>query len=142
VSDVFRHIVEATGLPPVSFRDLRHLAATLMHAGGADTHTIKETLRHASIQLTSDTYTSLLPELDRQVAEKAARLVPRSRREAVPGTSGLTSRSPTAMKGDLFPHSKPGLNPITQLNAGTPTRGRRGAGGTRTHDRRIMSPLL
>jgi hypothetical protein len=38
---------------------------------------VKETLRHSTITLTSDTYTSLLPELDREIAEKAAALVPR-----------------------------------------------------------------
>jgi hypothetical protein len=32
-SDAFRRIVKAAGLPPISFRDLRHLAATLTHAG-------------------------------------------------------------------------------------------------------------
>jgi hypothetical protein len=32
-----------------------------------------------TITLTSDTYTSLLPELDRENAEKAAKLIPRSR---------------------------------------------------------------
>ncbi|WSD11720.1 hypothetical protein OH738_21255 [Streptomyces hirsutus] len=40
---------------------------------------MKETLRHSTITLTSDTYTSLLPELDREIAEKAAKLIPRSR---------------------------------------------------------------
>ncbi len=142
VSDAFRRIVKATGLPPISFRDLRHGAATLMHASGADTHTIKETLRHASIQLTSDTYTSLLPDLDRQVAEKAAQLVPRSRRKAASGTFGLTPGSPAVMKGNLFPLAKPGLKPAAQVNTGMTTEAHGGAGGTRTHDRRIMSPLL
>jgi hypothetical protein len=40
---------------------------------------VKETLRHSTITLTSDTYKSLLPELDREIAEKAAKLIPRSR---------------------------------------------------------------
>ncbi|MBV1936523.1 hypothetical protein KUF83_08085 [Streptomyces sp. BV286] len=39
---------------------------------------MKEMLRHSTIALTSDTYTSLLPELAREVAEKAAALVPRA----------------------------------------------------------------
>lgn len=55
-------------------------AATLIHAGGGDLHAIKETLRHGTIQLASDTYTSLLTEVDREIAEKAAALVPRARR--------------------------------------------------------------
>ena len=79
VSETFRRIHATTDLPPITFRDLRHVAATLTHAGGGgDIHTVKEVLRHSTIALTSDTYTSLLPELDREVAEKAEALVPRA----------------------------------------------------------------
>jgi len=77
VSETFRRILATTDLPPITLRDLRHVAATLTHGGGGDIHTVKETLRHSTITLTSDTYTSLLPELDREIAEKAAALVPR-----------------------------------------------------------------
>lgn len=79
LSNAFRRILATTDLPPINLRDLRHVAATLTHAGGGDIHTVKATLRHSTITLTSDTYTSLLPELDREIAEKAANLVPRSR---------------------------------------------------------------
>ncbi|MFF9339389.1 tyrosine recombinase XerC [Streptomyces sp. NPDC014773] len=80
VSETFRRILATTDLPPITLRDLRHVSATLTHGAGGDIHTIKETLRHSTITLTSDTYTSLLPEVDRAVAEAAAALVPRSRR--------------------------------------------------------------
>ncbi len=44
-------------------------------------------LGHASIGLTSDTYTSVLPEVARDAAEAAARLVPRQKRSrAHPGS--------------------------------------------------------
>lgn len=79
VSETFRRILATTDLPPITLRDLRHVAATLTHGGGGDIHAVKETLRHSTITLTSDTYTSLLPELDREIAEKAAKLIPRSR---------------------------------------------------------------
>ncbi|MEU3255828.1 site-specific integrase [Streptomyces sp. NPDC006997] len=78
VSKAFRRIAEAAELPPINLRDLRHIAATLIHAGGGDLHAIKETLRHGTIKLASDTYTSLLPEVDREIAEKAAAVVPRA----------------------------------------------------------------
>jgi hypothetical protein len=39
-------------------------------------------MRHSTLVLTSDTYTSLLPEVDRAAAEAAAKLVPRARRSA------------------------------------------------------------
>ncbi|WP_043180883.1 site-specific integrase [Streptomyces sp. NRRL F-5123] len=84
VSKEFRRIYEAAGLPPINLRDLRHCAATLIHAGGGDLHAIKETLRHSTIVLASDTYTSLLPEVDREIAEKAAAVVPRARKAPAP----------------------------------------------------------
>ncbi|GAA4999657.1 site-specific integrase [Streptomyces siamensis] len=80
VSDEFRRICRRAELPPINLRDLRHCAATLIHAGGGDLHAIKETLRHSTIKLASDTYTSLLKEVDLEIAEKAAALVPRARK--------------------------------------------------------------
>jgi integrase len=82
VSDEFRRLYKRAGLPPINVRDLRHLAATLVHAGGGDIFAVQKTLRHASGQLTSDTYTELLEAVDRDIAEKAAVLVPRARRSA------------------------------------------------------------
>ncbi|MFD0393282.1 hypothetical protein ACFQ3Z_15725 [Streptomyces nogalater] len=80
VSEEFRRLYKRAGLPPVSLRDCRHVAGTLVHAGGGDIHAVKKTLRHSTIQLTSDTYTEFLEEVDREIAEKAAALVPRARR--------------------------------------------------------------
>nr|BEK66631.1 tyrosine-type recombinase/integrase [Kitasatospora purpeofusca] len=80
VTDRFRELAEEAGLPPIRLHDLRHGAATLAHAAGADLHSIKEMLGHSSIGITSDTYTTLLPQVDRAIAEAAARLVPRANR--------------------------------------------------------------
>ncbi|MFE7301285.1 tyrosine-type recombinase/integrase [Streptomyces sp. NPDC057579] len=71
--------MRGVGLPPIRLHDLRHGAATLAHAAGADLKDIQEMLGHSSITITADTYTSLLPETDRAIAEAAARLVPRAR---------------------------------------------------------------
>ncbi|MCF3960586.1 site-specific integrase [Streptomyces fuscigenes] len=83
VSRAFREIYDRTSLPPINLRDLRHVCATVLHAAGADLHTIKETLRHSTIVLTSNTYTSLIREVDQTAAERAAALVPRARRQVV-----------------------------------------------------------
>ncbi|WP_053658028.1 tyrosine-type recombinase/integrase [Streptomyces sp. MMG1121] len=76
----FMELYEEIGLPPIRLHDLRHGAATLAHAAGADLKDIQEMLGHSSIAITADTYTSLLPEADLAIAEAAARLVPRARR--------------------------------------------------------------
>jgi integrase len=71
----FRRLVDLSGLPPVRLHDLRHGAATLAHATGADLKTVQELLGHASIVLTADTYTSVLLDLHFKTAEAVARLV-------------------------------------------------------------------
>jgi integrase len=60
--------------------DLRHGAATLALAAGVDMKTVQEMLRHSTITLTADTYTSVLPDLAKQAAEKTAAIVPRRTR--------------------------------------------------------------
>ncbi|MFJ9868424.1 tyrosine recombinase XerC [Streptomyces sp. NPDC101165] len=95
----FVELYEEIGLPPVRLHDLRHGAATLAHAAGADLKDIQEMLGHSSITITADTYTSLLPEADLAIAEAAARLVPRAQRVldgADPSGEILGSGAPSA----------------------------------------------
>jgi integrase len=87
VSELFDRLVARSGLPPIRLHDLRHGAATLALAAGAEMKVIQEMLGHSSITLTSDTYTSVLPEVARAAAEAAVLLVPRQK------TPGLTSGS-------------------------------------------------
>ncbi|MDG4778159.1 tyrosine-type recombinase/integrase [Micromonospora sp. WMMD961] len=70
-----RLLVGRAGLPPIRLHDLRHGAATLAHAAGADLKTVQDQLGHATIHLTADTYTSVLPDTQRQAAEATVRLV-------------------------------------------------------------------
>ncbi|MBE1588302.1 tyrosine-type recombinase/integrase [Nonomuraea angiospora] len=55
--------------------DLRHGAATLALAAGADLRVVQGLLGHAGIALTADTYTSVLPQLYHDSARATARLV-------------------------------------------------------------------
>ncbi|MEV6039019.1 tyrosine-type recombinase/integrase [Nonomuraea sp. NPDC052116] len=64
----------ASGLPPVRLHDLRHGAALTL-AAGADLRVVQGLLGHASIVLTADTYTSVLPQLYHDNARATARLV-------------------------------------------------------------------
>ena len=70
-----RLLVGRAGLPPIRLHDLRHGAATLARAAGADLKAVQDQLGHATIVLTADTYTSVLPESQREAAEATARLV-------------------------------------------------------------------
>lgn len=77
VTDHFQHLTRQVGLPPVRLHDLRHGAATLALAAGVDMKVVQAMLRHSSITVTADTYTSVLPDLAHNAAEKTAAIVPR-----------------------------------------------------------------
>jgi integrase len=76
----FNLLVARSGLPPVRLHDLRHGAATLALAAGTDLKVVSAMLGHATIQLTADTYSSVLPNTARSAAEKTAALVFDTRR--------------------------------------------------------------
>lgn len=81
VSNRFEQLIADSGLPPIRLHDLRHCAATFLKASGADMKDIQETLGHSSVTITSDTYTTVIHELEteRDKADAAAALVPRAR---------------------------------------------------------------
>lgn len=56
-------------LPPVRFHDLRHAHATLMLTQGVHPKVVSERLGHASIGITLDTYSHVLPTLQQEAAE-------------------------------------------------------------------------
>jgi integrase len=71
----FTKLAAAAGLPPVRLHDLRHGAATYLKAAGGDLKDIQHLLGHSSLTITSDTYTTVITELD--TAQAAANLIPR-----------------------------------------------------------------
>jgi integrase len=75
LSRLFRKLNAASGLPPVRLHDLRHGAATLALAAGVELKVVQAMLGHASIVLTADTYSSVLPQVAREAAERTAWLV-------------------------------------------------------------------
>lgn len=83
----FERLVKAADLPPIRLHDLRHGAATLALAGGVPLKVVQEMLGHSSVTITADTYTSVLPEVAREAAERVAAMVPRAPAIKIPSTS-------------------------------------------------------
>jgi integrase len=69
ISKRFSVALARHGLPHIRFHDLRHSHATILHEYGADMKDISDRLRHATVQITSDTYTDMTSKKRRQVAD-------------------------------------------------------------------------
>jgi integrase len=67
----FRSILKKAGLPTTTrFHDLRHSAATFMLLIGVPLKVISKILGHTQIATTADVYAHILPELERDAADR------------------------------------------------------------------------
>jgi len=92
VSQRFDRLVARHHLPPIRLHDLRHGAATLALAAGADVKVVSYELGHSSTQITQDLYTSVLPQVSKAAAEAVAGLLASTRSSvAHPGVQGASA---------------------------------------------------
>lgn len=66
----FKLILKKAGLPDIRFHDLRHTAASLLLVQGVSPRVVMENLGHSQISLTMDTYSHVMPVLQREAADK------------------------------------------------------------------------
>lgn len=66
----FKPILKRAKLPDIRLYDLRHTCATLLLLANESPKVVAERLGHATIQLTLDTYTHVLPTMQKRAAEK------------------------------------------------------------------------
>lgn len=64
-----RHLARA-GLPPKRFHDLRHTCASLLLAQGVHARVVMEILGHSQIGITMNTYSHVLPALQKEAASR------------------------------------------------------------------------
>ena len=62
-------LLKRAGLPSVRFHDLRHTCATLLLGRNVNPKIVSEMLGHASIAITLDTYSHVLPNMQDHVAQ-------------------------------------------------------------------------
>jgi integrase len=68
LSAAWPRFLAKAGLPHVRFHDLRHAHATLMLLQGVHPKIVSERLAHASIGITLDTYSHVLPGMQGEAA--------------------------------------------------------------------------
>lgn len=66
----FHPLLRQLGLPEIRFHDLRHSHATLLLQQGVNPKLVQERLGHSTINLTLDTYSHVLPNMQDQVAAR------------------------------------------------------------------------
>lgn len=68
----FLPTLRKASLPTIRFHDLRHTAATLMLLKGVHPKVVSEMLGHASIAITLDLYSHVLPDMQREAVKAIA----------------------------------------------------------------------
>jgi integrase len=71
----FRPLLKKAGLPLIRFHDLRHTAATLLLLAGVHPKVVSEMLGHASIAITLDLYSHVLPDMQREATMAMERVL-------------------------------------------------------------------
>ena len=75
VSKAFREHARAALLPAVPLHGLRHTYATLALSSGVNPRIVSARLGHATVALTLDVYSHVLPQADREAAQQIAALI-------------------------------------------------------------------
>jgi integrase len=65
----FKPLLEHAGLPRITFNDLRHTCASLLFQKNVHPKFVQELLGHASVAITLDTYSHMLPGMGSQAAD-------------------------------------------------------------------------
>jgi len=73
----FHDVLEHAGLRRVRFHDLRHSCATLLLVQGVSPRVVMEVLGHSEIALTMNSYSHVVPELQREAAQRMQAILER-----------------------------------------------------------------
>jgi integrase len=66
----FKSVIEKEGLPDIRFHDLRHTHATMLLSAGTHPKVVQERLGHSQISLTLDTYSHVIPTMQREASDQ------------------------------------------------------------------------
>lgn len=91
----FRPILKKAELPQIRLYDLRHSCATLLLMAEENPKVVSERLGHSTVVLTLDTYSHVLPTMQRKATEKLEKLL---------YSEAGTQRTHNAETGTLLAH--------------------------------------
>lgn len=67
-------MIEMVLAPRIRFHDLRHTAATLLLLAGVHPKVVSERLGHSRVEITLNTYSHVLPTMQKEAADKLDKL--------------------------------------------------------------------
>ena len=67
--------MQLSGVPTIRLHDVRHTHATLALRAGVHPKIVSERLGHATVSITLDTYSHVLPSLQEEAAQVIARAI-------------------------------------------------------------------
>jgi integrase len=77
VIEQFHEALQNAGIRRVRFHDLRHSCATLLLVQGVSPRVVMEVLGHSEIALTMNAYSHVVPELQREAADRMQAILER-----------------------------------------------------------------
>jgi integrase len=75
LTENFKNLTRALEMPPLTFHGLRHAFATLGMVAGFNPKVVSEALGHASVTITLDLYSHVLPNMQDELAAAVAKLL-------------------------------------------------------------------
>ena len=72
---IFKGLRDKTNVPKIRLYDLRHTTATLMLSSGENPKIVSKRLGHASIVLTLDTYSHVLPTMQKDACDRLEKMM-------------------------------------------------------------------
>jgi integrase len=75
VTEALKKALSRAGLPEIRFHDLRHTCATLLLTKGIHPKIVQEILGHSSITITLDTYSHVLPNMQKEAVKAMEDLI-------------------------------------------------------------------
>lgn len=82
VTRSYNRLVMLAGVPRIRVHDLRHTAATLLLRGGTSAKIVSERLGHATVSITLDLYSHVLPDMQDQAAATMSAMLAKGRQGA------------------------------------------------------------
>ncbi|HEY7092281.1 MAG TPA: tyrosine-type recombinase/integrase, partial [Ktedonobacterales bacterium] len=73
----FKGLLRHGALPDIRFHDLRHTCATLLLSARVNPKIVSEMLGHASVAITLDIYSHVIPDMQQDAAATMANLLNR-----------------------------------------------------------------